>query len=105
LETQTAMNKNVMTSFGMVAVAIALAMKVTPVEAKLTKYWVLKEVINANPQYRAFRSLQACEAEKRQFLAGMKKLQKQYAGLKGFSINPSAACLDHIPYGYERPRN
>jgi hypothetical protein len=75
-------------------------------QAKLTKYWVLKISFGYSPSYYAFKSPRACEDAKKKYLKDMATINARFKGQKGVLQQKfTAKCLNHIPLGYDRPRN
>jgi hypothetical protein len=80
----------------------ALATLTNPAEAKFTKHWVLKQMLNGNvAQYIAFKSPQECEIARRRWLAGMAKIKARFKNSGALTINADGKCLDYIPIDYE----
>jgi hypothetical protein len=78
------------------ALLIAITTSFHGVEAKLTKYWVVKSWHKSgSPQYYAYTSQKSCLNE-------VRRLERAFA--KNIKANEyEVKCLDRIPPGYARP--
>jgi hypothetical protein len=81
---------------------LALTALSIPSQAKITKHWVLKQIVNGGvAQYIAFNSPQECEFARRRWIAGMAKLKLKFRNQVGFTLNADGICLDYIPLDYK----
>jgi hypothetical protein len=88
-----------------ISVIIALLALITlsnPSEAKITKHWVLKQMMNGNlAQYIAFNTPHECEIARRRWISAMAKVKSKFKNQVGLTINADGECLDYIPLDYE----
>lgn len=76
-----------------------------PIQAKITKHWVLKQMLNGNlAQYIAFNSPQECENARRRWIAAMTRVKLKFKNQDGLTLNADGKCLDYIPLDYQIQR-
>ncbi len=81
---------------------LALTALSIPSQAKITKHWVLKQILNGGvAQYISFNSPQECESARQRWIAGMAKLKLKFRNQVGFTLNAEGKCLDFIPLDYK----
>jgi hypothetical protein len=81
---------------------LALTTLSDPSQAKITKHWVLKQMMNGNlMQYLAFKSPQECEMARRRWIAAMARVKLKFKNQDGITLNADGKCLDYIPLDYE----